>query len=147
MNINFHKFSAWPGIRVKFRLLCKHFPMLKMFSFKWITLFKNGPSKICGRQPLKNFRDIVCLSRPYHFKFFKGCLPQILLGPFLNTLTELSLLILLRLTHFIPLVSFHTPCKTIDNSATKWVKKNRGYLGWFGRQCTDFGYMEFRCSK
>ena len=25
------------------------------------------------------------LSRPYDFKFFKGCLPQILLGPFLNT--------------------------------------------------------------
>ena len=26
---------------------------------------------------------------PYHFKFFKGCLPQILLGPFLNTLTQI----------------------------------------------------------
>ena len=22
---------------------------------------------------------------PYHFKFFKGCIPQILLGPFFNT--------------------------------------------------------------
>ena len=30
------------------------------------------------------------LSRPYSFKFFKGCLPQILLGPFLNTLTHVS---------------------------------------------------------
>ena len=30
---------------------------------------------------------MVCLGRPFHFKFFKGCLPQILLGPFLNTLT------------------------------------------------------------
>ena len=30
--------------------------------------------------------DMVCLGRPYHFKFFKGCLPQILLGPFLSTL-------------------------------------------------------------
>ena len=29
-----------------------------------------------------------CLSRPYHFKFFKGCLPQILLGPFMNMLTH-----------------------------------------------------------
>ena len=28
----------------------------------------------------------ICLGRPYHFKFFKGCLPQILLGPFLNIL-------------------------------------------------------------
>ena len=26
---------------------------------------------------------------PYHFKFFKGCLPQNLLGPFLNTLTQI----------------------------------------------------------
>ena len=30
------------------------------------------------------------LSRPYPFKFFKGCLPQILLGPFLNTLSHIS---------------------------------------------------------
>ena len=22
----------------------------------WVKLFKNGPSKICGRQPLKNFK-------------------------------------------------------------------------------------------
>ena len=29
---------------------------------------------------------MVCLGRPYHFKFFKGCLPSILLGPFLNGL-------------------------------------------------------------
>ena len=41
------------------------------------TILKNGPSKICGRQPLKNL------------KFFKGYLPQILLGPFLNTLFHL----------------------------------------------------------
>ena len=27
---------------------------------------------------------MICLSRPYHFKFFKDCLRQILLGPFLN---------------------------------------------------------------
>ena len=32
---------------------------------------------------------MVCLSTLYHFKFFKGCLPQILFGPFLNTLTHL----------------------------------------------------------
>ena len=29
---------------------------------------------------------MICLSRPYPFKFFKGCLPQTLLGPFLNNL-------------------------------------------------------------
>ena len=32
---------------------------------------------------------MACLSRPYHFKFFKGYLPQVLLGPFLNSLTHL----------------------------------------------------------
>ena len=42
-------------------------------------VFKNGPSKICGIQPLKS----------YPFKSFKGCLPQILLGPFMNTLSHM----------------------------------------------------------
>ena len=37
---------------------------------------------------LKIRSDVVCLSRPYHLKIFKGCLPQILLSPFLNTLTQ-----------------------------------------------------------
>ena len=32
---------------------------------------------------------MVCLSRPYHFRFFKGCGPEILLRPFLNILTRL----------------------------------------------------------
>ena len=35
---------------------------------------------------------MVCLSRPYHFKFFKGSLLQILLGPFLNTVSSLVIL-------------------------------------------------------
>ena len=43
-------------------------------------------SKFCLRQPLKNFKDIVNLRRLYPFKFFKGCLPQNLLSPLLNTL-------------------------------------------------------------
>ena len=40
-----------------------------------IKLFKNGSREICERQP-------------YHFKYFKRCLPQILLGSFLNILTR-----------------------------------------------------------
>ena len=39
---------------------------------RWEKVFKNAPSKICGRQPLKNF---------------KGYGLQIVLGPFLNTLS------------------------------------------------------------
>ena len=33
---------------------------------------------------------MVCLSRLYPFKFFKGCLPQILFGPLPNTLSRIS---------------------------------------------------------
>ena len=100
----------------------------------FFKVFKNGPSKICGRQPLtlsrkrpisyrnqsidlqrnsmywflydialrrervKKFEVIwsdhissLLYDRPYHFKVFKGYLPQILLGTFLDTLTHLSL--------------------------------------------------------
>ena len=48
-------------------------------------VFKNGPSEICGRQPLKNLKWYGLLKQTIpHFKFFKGYLPQILLGPFLK---------------------------------------------------------------
>ena len=33
---------------------------------------------------------MICLGRPYHLKNFKGCLPQISLDPFLNTLTYMT---------------------------------------------------------
>ena len=32
---------------------------------------------------------MVFPGRPYHFKFFKGSFPEILLGPVLNTLAHL----------------------------------------------------------
>ena len=34
---------------------------------------------------------VICLGRLYHFNFFKDCLPQILLGPFLNALTHINI--------------------------------------------------------
>ena len=38
----------------------------------------------------KNFEGVLsALGRPYFFKLFKSCLPQILLGPFLNTLSHI----------------------------------------------------------
>ena len=45
---------------------------------KWDKVFKNEPSKNYGRQPLKNLKG----SKPY---------PQILFGPFLNTLSQMKL--------------------------------------------------------
>ena len=44
-----------------------------MVTHKWVKVFQNGPSKIYGR---------------YLFQFFKGCLPQILLAPFMITLNQ-----------------------------------------------------------
>ena len=43
----------------------------------WDKVFKNGPRNICGRQSLKHLKNMACL-------------PQILLGPFLNTLSHLG---------------------------------------------------------
>ena len=57
------------------------------FKWYWGKVFKNGTSNICGRQPLKNLKH---LSMPHHFKLFNGCLPHILLGPFLNTLSHMQ---------------------------------------------------------
>ena len=48
--------------------------------FKLDKLFKNGQNKFV--------KDSLFLSRPYPFNFFKGCLRQIFLGPFLNTLSQ-----------------------------------------------------------
>ena len=47
----------------------------------------------CGRQPLKYLKGYGLLRRPYPLKFFKGCLPRILLGPFFNTLSHMYQLI------------------------------------------------------
>ena len=46
--------------------------------------------KLLEESLLKNWRDMVCLSRPYPFKYFKSCHPQILFKPFLNTLSHLK---------------------------------------------------------
>ena len=44
-----------------------------------LGVFYQYGKKICG----------VCFSRAYPFKCFKGCLPQILFGPFLSTFCHL----------------------------------------------------------
>ena len=46
-----------------------------------------GRSKFCGRQPLKNLRGYGLLKQ----KIFKGCLPQNLLSPLLNSLSHFCL--------------------------------------------------------
>ena len=86
------KFRIWTFFpqSVSSELFCFTYKLLfKAAYFLPLKVFKNGPSKICGSQPFKIWRDMFCLSRPYTFKFFKGCLPQILLGPLLNTLSQM----------------------------------------------------------
>ena len=53
----------------------------------WVKVFKNRPSKICGRQHLKNFKSTSNIL---------NCLPQFLLGPFLNALTHLYITLSLK---------------------------------------------------
>ena len=55
----------------------------------WATVFKNGLSKLYGRQPLKNLKFRILNVFKIHFNFLKVSLSQILLGPFLNTLTHI----------------------------------------------------------
>ena len=58
---------------ILFVLLERRSTHLARITFETIILdkvFKNGPSKICRRQPLKNLK---WYGRPYHFKYFKGC--------------------------------------------------------------------------
>ena len=78
---NFGEFESRNSIRSVFQLK------------KWVKVFKNGPRKIYRRQPLKNLKGYGLLGRPYYFKFLKECLPQILLGPFWNTLTQIRIVL------------------------------------------------------
>ena len=52
-------------------------------------IFKSGQVKFVEDSLKKIWRDMVCLSRQYPLKFFKGCLPQFLIGPLLNTLSHI----------------------------------------------------------
>ena len=47
------------------------------------------PNLVWASIPYTASRFVWKKSRPYHFKFFKLCLPQIWLAPFLNTLSLL----------------------------------------------------------
>ena len=67
-------------MEIKGRIDTKWVNMVYTSNSIWGKVFKNGPSKICG-QPL---------SRPCPLKLFKICLPEVSLGPFLNTLYILN---------------------------------------------------------
>ena len=49
------------------------------------------------------------LGRPYPFMFFKGCLPQILIAPFLNTLPKYLLILVITSVIFFYLFQPNVP--------------------------------------
>ena len=61
------------------------------FDVELDTVLKSGLSKFCGR--VVKSRTYLCVSRQYPLKFFKGCLPQNLLSPLLNTLSQIILIL------------------------------------------------------
>ena len=74
------EWSFWVRFTTRLEVVWVKFNRIRVFNSKYKKKF--------GRlDPVVN-TVVMCLSRPYYFKFFKGCLPQVLLGPFLNTLTR-----------------------------------------------------------
>ena len=58
-----------------------------------VKVFMNGLCKIWGRQPLKNLKYYGVRRQTISIQIFKGCLPQILLDSFLNTLNHITLVV------------------------------------------------------
>ena len=74
--------------------------------------------------------DMACLSPTYTFKFFAGCLPQILLCPFLNIFSEIFLLHKVNESRYKPyggkLTLFHR-AKSIEKNIEKRKMLNTLY--------------------
>ena len=88
---------AWPFFVIMHKRVKRFWEKATITRTIWGKLFKNGSSKIYWRQPLKNLKWCGQPKQtPCHLRFFKGCLPQTLLGLFLNTLTHLCLPIINR---------------------------------------------------
>ena len=57
----------------------------------WDKVFKNGPGRICGSQPLKNLKGYRLLKQMIsHSNFLKAAFHKFLFDPFLNTLPRLE---------------------------------------------------------
>ena len=85
---------------------------------------------------------MVFLCRPYHFKFFKGCLSQILLGPFLNTLshTLCADISMLGVKNYSNAISEDQICQTITLNYSGTLILSSG-IGW--RQETFLDFIRF----
>lgn len=75
----------------KYGLYSKCLP-LDFTKFSRVAIFTEHLRVIISRLPAAPsvLTYMVCLNRPYHLKCFKGCLPQIFLGPSMNTLSQMK---------------------------------------------------------
>ena len=86
---------------------------------KWVKIFKNGPSKICGRQSLKNLKRYGLLRQTISLQtFLKVLFHKIFCSKMTIKLPKNSWTTLknwrikkMDLTHFKPIFSFNTNCK------------------------------------
>ena len=62
----------------------------RLWKNKWVKIFTNRQSKICGRKPLKNLKWYGLFKQIILLQILKGCLAYILLSPFLNTLSQIT---------------------------------------------------------
>ena len=70
----------------------------------------NGSSKICGRQPLKNLKGYGLFKQKNPFRFLKGCLPQTLLSPLLNTVSSDHQSTLVEIFDILNEITSHQQC-------------------------------------
>ena len=63
----------------------------------WVLKIVTGAADIGKGNSVESSQ--IGLSRPYHLKFFKGCLPQILFGPFFNTYVPYIKFVIRALCH------------------------------------------------
>ena len=63
---------------------------IEIITCEWVKVFKDRQVKLVEDSLWKIWLDMLS-KQAIHFIFFKGCLPQILLDPFLTTLTQILL--------------------------------------------------------
>ena len=75
--------------------------LIVIYKYIWNKVFRNGQSKICGRQLLIDLKGyvqtiyVICMG---YDKGYVRYFPQVLLGPFLNILSHLYLIHFLSIT-------------------------------------------------
>ena len=109
MTISFNKILLDDAVSTwKIEIHVKHYVWMKYLSNKWDNVFKNRQSKICESQALNNLNRYGLFKFTLLLEFFKGCLPQNLLGGFLNTRSQMMKLKIIFETSYFVFQNFAT---------------------------------------